>query len=142
MDESLKQWAKEVAEKEVRARVRTLDQAKEDYRNWIETGIKIGGYELEVIKFWNEVLRNVHNVKGIEVGELKSWGMEDILEDNGFDFEKFKLESEYSAKNILLAMQAYADQEAKRFGSYISNVVVGGKSVWAHYEEYKKKTAQ
>ena len=29
MDEALKQWAKEVAEKEVRARVRNLDQAKE-----------------------------------------------------------------------------------------------------------------
>lgn len=68
MDESLKQWAKEVAEKEVRARVRTLDQAKEDYRNWIETGIKRGGYEPGVIEFWNEVLRNIHHVGENSIG--------------------------------------------------------------------------
>ena len=142
MDEALKQWAKEVAEKEVRARVRTLDQAKEDYRNWIETGIKRGGYEPGVIEFWNEVLRNVYHVGENGIGEKEVSDMEDLLQDNGFDFEKFKLENEYSAKNILLAMQAYADQEALRFGYYISNVVVGGKSVWAHYRTFLEKTAQ
>lgn len=36
---------------------------------------------------------------------------EKILDRNGFEFEAFKFENEYSAKNLLLAMQEYADQQ-------------------------------
>lgn len=35
---------------------------------------------------------------------------EEILDRNGFDFEAFKLENEYSAKNLLLAMDEYSEQ--------------------------------
>lgn len=35
---------------------------------------------------------------------------EDILESNGFDFDAFKFENEYSAKNLLIAMDEYASQ--------------------------------
>lgn len=35
---------------------------------------------------------------------------EQILDRNGFDFEAFKFENEYSAKNILLAMDEYSEQ--------------------------------
>jgi len=35
---------------------------------------------------------------------------EQILTRNGFDFEAFKFENEYSAKNILLAMEEYSEQ--------------------------------
>lgn len=35
---------------------------------------------------------------------------EEILEENGFDFEAFALENEYSAKNLLAAMEQYAKQ--------------------------------
>ena len=68
--------------------------------------------------------------------------MEDLLQDNGFDFEKFKLENEHSAKNILLAMQAYADQEALRFGYYLTDGVISVKRLFANYTEFLEKTAQ
>ena len=35
---------------------------------------------------------------------------EQILDRNGFDFEAFKFENEYSAKNLLLAMDEYSEQ--------------------------------
>lgn len=38
---------------------------------------------------------------------------EEILARNGFDFEAFKLENEYSAKNLLLAMEEYSEQTCK-----------------------------
>lgn len=36
---------------------------------------------------------------------------EEILEKNGFDFEAFKLDNEYSAKSILTSMDEYANQD-------------------------------
>jgi hypothetical protein len=36
---------------------------------------------------------------------------EEILEKNGFDFEAFKLDNEYSAKSILTSMEEYASQD-------------------------------
>ena len=39
---------------------------------------------------------------------------EQILDRNGFDFEAFKFENEYSADNILSAMEEYADQKAEQ----------------------------
>lgn len=38
---------------------------------------------------------------------------EQILDRNGFDFEAFRFENEYSADNILLAMEEYAQQQVK-----------------------------
>lgn len=35
--------------------------------------------------------------------------LEEILENNGFDFDQFEIDNEYSAKNLLKAMQEYAD---------------------------------
>lgn len=42
---------------------------------------------------------------------------EEILESNGFDFEAFKLENEYSAKNLLLAMEQYSEQNCDKIQS-------------------------
>lgn len=39
---------------------------------------------------------------------------EQILDRNGFDFEAFKFENEYSADNILSAMEEYADQKVEQ----------------------------
>lgn len=39
---------------------------------------------------------------------------EKILDINGFDFDAFKYENEYSAKNLLLAMKEYAQQESEK----------------------------
>lgn len=39
---------------------------------------------------------------------------EEILERNGFDFESFKFENQYSAKNILLAMDEYSEQNCEQ----------------------------
>lgn len=50
---------------------------------------------------------------------------EHILDVNGFDFEAFKYENEYSAKNLLLAMKEYAkyyhETEVKKLN--IANVM-------------------
>jgi hypothetical protein len=35
---------------------------------------------------------------------------EQILDKNGFDFEAFKFENEHSARNLLLAMDEYSEQ--------------------------------
>ena len=40
---------------------------------------------------------------------------EQILDRNGFDFEAFKLENEYSAKNLLLAMDEYSEQRVAEY---------------------------
>ena len=40
---------------------------------------------------------------------------EEILEKNGFDFELFEIENEYSAKNLLLAMEEYAQEYAQEY---------------------------
>ena len=34
---------------------------------------------------------------------------EEILEKNGFDFDQFEIDNEYSAKNLLSAMQEFAE---------------------------------
>ncbi|MCK9429831.1 MAG: hypothetical protein M0R17_07485 [Candidatus Omnitrophica bacterium] len=39
---------------------------------------------------------------------------EQILDRNGFDFEAFKFENEYSAKNLLLAMDEYSEQNCEQ----------------------------
>lgn len=54
--------AKEVAEKEVFSRVVTLEQAKEEYKNWIERGLEIGGFEEKTIDFWKEVSNQVDKI--------------------------------------------------------------------------------
>ena len=40
----------------------------------------------------------------------KSKTKEEILDKNGFDFDAFKFENEYSAKNLLIAMDEYSEQ--------------------------------
>ena len=39
---------------------------------------------------------------------------QETLEKNGFDFEKFKADNEYSARNILKAMQEYGEYCAEQ----------------------------
>jgi len=38
---------------------------------------------------------------------------EQILDQNGFDFDAFEYENEYSAKSLLNSMQLFANQEVK-----------------------------
>ena len=38
---------------------------------------------------------------------------EQILDKNGFDFDAFKFENEFSAKNLLSAMDEYAEQQCE-----------------------------
>jgi hypothetical protein len=39
----------------------------------------------------------------------------EIIEKNGFDFDLFELQNEHSAKNLLLAMDEYAQQTLQAF---------------------------
>lgn len=60
-----------------------------------------------------------------------------ILDRNGFDFDAFEYENEYSAKNLLTAMDEYAEQEAKAYTSWLSNTVIRGRTaskLWADYK--------
>jgi hypothetical protein len=45
--------------------------------------------------------------KPVKSAELKNRTKEQILDRNGFDFDAFKFENEYSAKNLLNAMEEY-----------------------------------
>lgn len=46
---------------------------------------------------------------------------EEVLDRNGFDFEAFKYENEYSAKNLLKAMDEYAINILKEITTYNPN---------------------
>jgi len=46
----------DVAKSMIKDRVVTEEMAREDSINWIETGIKKGGYPSEIYSFWKEVL--------------------------------------------------------------------------------------
>lgn len=57
-----------------------------------------------------------------------------ILDRNGIDFDAFEYEHEYSAKNLLTAMDEYAEQEAKAYASWLSHQVIRGRTalkIWA-----------
>lgn len=59
-----------------------------------------------------------------------------ILDRNGIDFDAFEYEHEYSAKNLLIAMEEYAEQEAKAFASWLSKQHVGRRNtskLWADF---------
>lgn len=51
---------------------------------------------------------------------------EQVLDMNGFDFEQFKYENEYSGKNLLLAMKEYAKE-------YHENEVVSRRCYGTYY---------
>ena len=53
---------------------------------------------------------------------------EQILYRNGFDFEYFKLENEYSAKNLLLAMDEYSEQNCDQIQNLLTRPTKGVKS--------------
>lgn len=60
-----------------------------------------------------------------------------ILDKNGIDFDAFEYEHEYSAKNLLTAMDEYAEQEAKAYASWLSNTGIRGRTaskLWADYK--------
>ena len=62
---------------------------------------------------------------------------QEILDKNGFDFERFEFENEYSVKNLLTSMDEYAEQEAKAYASWLSNTVIQGRTaskLWADYK--------
>lgn len=52
-----------------------------------------------------------------------------ILDRNGIDFYAFEYEYEYPAKNLLVAMEEYAEQEAKSFALWLSNQEIGGRNI-------------
>ena len=54
-----KNRAIEVAKKEVERRVVTIDEAKDNFKDWIKEASSIGGFSKEIIDFWDEVLRQV-----------------------------------------------------------------------------------
>lgn len=61
-----------------------------------------------------------------------------ILDRNGIDFDAFEYEHEYSAKNLLTAMNEYAAQEAKAYASWLSNQVIAGRTghkLWLDYQK-------
>lgn len=58
-----KMTPKEVALKEVFARVMTLDQAKESYKKWIKNALALGGQSDDVVRFWNEVLLEIDKIE-------------------------------------------------------------------------------
>jgi len=41
-----------------------------------------------------------------------------ILDRNGFDFDAFQFENEHSAKNLLIAMDEYAEQKSKDYSPW------------------------
>lgn len=51
--------AKELARQEVLRRVKTLEMAKESFREWIKEALALGGQEQSIIDFWNEVYRQI-----------------------------------------------------------------------------------
>ena len=57
-----KEHAKAVAKKEVLKRIKTLEQAKQQYKEWIKYELKNGGYKQETVDFWEEVCRQVDSV--------------------------------------------------------------------------------
>jgi len=55
-------------------------------------------------------------------GKLKNSNMktkEQILDELGFDYAKFKFDNEYSAKNILLAMEEYAKEMLEAYTQFL-----------------------
>jgi len=65
---------------------------------------------------------------------MKTVNLEEILEKNGFDYEKFKLENPYSAANLFLSMHeacnqtlALAAEEQAKYYSEIGFTSTGKK---------------
>lgn len=54
-----KNKAKEVARREVARRVVTIQEAKDDFRQWIIDTSSGGGFSKEVLQFWEEVSKEV-----------------------------------------------------------------------------------
>lgn len=61
---------------------------------------------------------------------------QETLEKNGFDFEKFKADNEYSAKNILKAMQEYGKYCAEQAWAF-----AGVKTFNEWWAEFQRKEA-
>lgn len=55
-----------------------------------------------------------YNVE-LQSGETMSKTKEDILDANGFDFAAFEYENEYSAKNLLIAMEEHSSQQLSEY---------------------------
>ena len=54
-----KDKAKAVAKKEVARRVVTIQEAKDNFRQWINETSCVGGFSKEVLDFWDEVSKQV-----------------------------------------------------------------------------------
>jgi hypothetical protein len=59
---------------------------------------------------------------------------QETLEKNGFDFEKFKADNEYSARNILKAMEEYGKYCAEQAWAF-----VGVKTFNEWWAEFQRK---
>ena len=94
MDEALKQWAKEVAEKEVYRRVVSFDEAKSAYKNKLINDLKEFKVTGETAAFWLEVLNNINHL--VEPGAL-------VYSGDLYRMEIDCLNLSFRLQNILLA---------------------------------------
>jgi len=62
--------------------------------------------------------------------------IEEFFESNGFDFESFAFENEYSAKNLLNAVKEYASQS--KWISVQENPPTEDGEYWGYSEDYEK----
>lgn len=63
---------------------------------------------------------------------------DDFLIEKGLDWENFKLDHEYAAANILLAMTEYADQETAALNEKVDRII---KAANAEKETHEKQIA-
>lgn len=54
-----KERAKSVAAQEINKRIVTKEEAKKDFKKWIEKTSSVGGFSKEVLEFWIEVSKQV-----------------------------------------------------------------------------------
>ena len=57
-----KERAKTVAAQEVNKRIVTKEEAKKDFKKWIKETSSVGGFNKDVLDFWNEVAKQVDNL--------------------------------------------------------------------------------
>lgn len=58
---------------------------------------------------------------------------EEVLQENGFDFEKFKNQNEYSAFNLINAMNAFANQQ---LALKKEELEIQAEIQWDNFSEY------
>jgi len=143
MDEALKQWAKEVAEKEVYRRVVSFNEAKRKYKAKIINELKEFRVTGETAAFWLEVYNNIDEL--VEPGARGYIGDLDLMPVENLNLS-FRLQNILLANGIEFVDQlnSLAENDAngiKSFGGKAFNEVQKAMLkigvMWP-----KKKTAQ